>query len=169
MHAHVQPAGFHPHPGPFHPPGGGPSPHVELGPAENAIIAKTASRAHTWGIVAMVVGALATFALVSAFVAMELLIAATPSAVSANVPRLVLGALIPAALVHLAVGVVYMRAGGALQDVVDTQGDDVRHLMTALGRLRLAFQIEVGVTVVSMILGLVVGIASSTTTSLEVR
>ena len=158
MHAHLQPA--YPHPaGPHHP--GAAGPPVELGPAENAVIATTAGRARTWGTVAVVVGALATFGLIGAFAAMELLIAASSSGFPASVPRLVLGALIPAALVHLAVGVLYLRAGGALQEVVDTQGDDVRHLMTALDRLHLTFQIEVGVTILSMVVGFVVGVLSS--------
>lgn len=117
----------------------------------------------------MVVGGLATLGLVGAFAAMEIVLAATSSGFPANAPRLVFGALIPAAVVHLAVGVLYLRAGHALQEVVDTQGDDVRHLMTALDRLRIAFQIEVVVTVLSMIIGLIVGILTSTTTSLEVR
>jgi hypothetical protein len=146
--------------------GGGP---VELGPAENAIVSKTASRARTWGIVAMVVGVLSVLGLVGAIVALSLVAARIPDDAPLDPVRLVFVALLPAALVHLGVGVVYIRAGSSLRAVVDTQGDDLRHLMTALQRLRLAFQVEVGVTLVSFVVGLVAAALSSSAFEVTVR
>jgi hypothetical protein len=144
------------HPAPYFPPAGYyPTPvAVEFSPAENAVIGKTARRARIWGIVATVIGAVSTLGVVALVVGMELVLAEMPRGFASIVPRFALAALIPSALVHLAAGPFYLRAGAALQGVVDTQGDDLRYLMAALARMRLAFQIEVVMTLLSLGLGI---------------
>ncbi len=63
--------------------------------------------------------------------------------------------------VDIAMGIAFWRAFKSLAAVVETQGNDVRHLMDALGSLSSAFMIRLVVVViavgVALALGLIVG------------
>jgi len=56
--------------------------------------------------------------------------------------------------VALAVGISFFQAGKSLQAVVDTEGSDIGHMMTALERLGTAFMIRI--VLVCVAIGLVV-------------
>lgn len=63
------------------------------------------------------------------------------------------------ALISIGIGYMYYSSGQAFSRVVDTQGDDITHLVDAIGRLRSAFRFEVilfGVAFGFIIIALVV-------------
>jgi hypothetical protein len=56
------------------------------------------------------------------------------------------------AIINGAVGLFMLAGGASLDAVVKTQGNDVAHMMTALGKLGNAFQIRVVVLTVGLML-----------------
>ncbi len=54
--------------------------------------------------------------------------------------------------IDLAVGITFLGAANSLKSVVDTQGNDIQHMMTALSKLKTAFKIRVIVVVVALVL-----------------
>jgi len=59
------------------------------------------------------------------------------------------------AVISLFLGINFFRSGKAFKSVVDTQGNDVAHLLQALDRVGTAFQIRLIVTLVGVVLMLV--------------
>jgi hypothetical protein len=53
----------------------------------------------------------------------------------------------------------YITAGKALRDVVNTQGDDITHMMVALERIAAVFKLEGIVSLIAFVIGLVASIA----------
>ncbi len=67
---------------------------------------------------------------------------------------------LPLFLVCAVAGWLYLGAGRALKEVVETQGNDVEHLMRALDRMAKAFRYEVIATVVAVVVFAVLAIVS---------
>ncbi len=82
-------------------------------------------------------GAMQIVALLEVVGAMASVLLAGPASLDGIERRSALGALLPiaAVLVPLLVGFWTYRAGGHLRLIVRTQGDDIRHLMAAVGQL----------------------------------
>lgn len=108
--------------------------NYEFTDAENAIIDKTASRAKTWGIISIVIGALQLLASLGAVVNKTLLGQA------------------PGGIVALVVGVSFLGAGTSLKNVVQTQGNDIPHMMVALQKISSAFFVQIIATIVGVVL-----------------
>jgi hypothetical protein len=114
-------------PGPYMPPPGGPvgpsGYDYEFNDVENAVITKAAFWARLLGIFMIVSGA--------------------ASLLNCNVVSFA---------IDLAVGITFLGAATSLTMVVNTEGNDVQHMMTALGKLRTAFKIRVIVVLVALVL-----------------
>ena len=68
-----------------------------------------------------------------------------------------LGSLIMGA-VYLFVGIYFRGSANAMKEVVETTGNDVQHLMTALDKLGSAFKVMVLLVFIGVVLGLVAGV-----------
>ena len=55
-------------------------------------------------------------------------------------------------VVALIVGIAFVRAGSAFKRVVDTEGDDVLHMMEAMQQLGRAFTIRIALMVIALVL-----------------
>jgi hypothetical protein len=140
-------------------PGGLATGAYEFDSFQNQQIEATASRTRMWGIVSLIggiLGLLGTVVFVIAMVAAN--VVAELGERGAVVAAMVLGFLAPIALVYTVVGKLYIDSGNSLRAVVTTEGNDVQHLMQALDKLANAFRIEVIMSVIAFVLGLVVGI-----------
>lgn len=126
----------------------------EFSPHENQTISKTGKRSTVWGVIALVSGALLLGGLVPLFMMRGELVA---QGLDANWVTVLVVAIAPLAFVNLAIGGMYIGAGKALAKVVDTQGNDIDHMLQGLGKLGNAFMIEVITTIVSVVLGFVLG------------
>lgn len=107
----------------------------EFNDLENSIIGKTAGRARTWGIISIVLGVLNVLLGFLFFVSPGLLV------------NLVSG------IVSIVVGVTFLGAGNSLRSVVDTQGNDLQHMMQAMEKLASAFTVQIVAAIVGFILG----------------
>lgn len=104
--------------------------------AQNQIVGKTATWAKAWGWIGILTGAL--MALGGIFT------------LPVGVANLVFGGF------YIFIGMLFKGAGDALQAVVDTAGNDIAHLMTALEKLGTAFKI----TGILMLIGFVLGVVA---------
>lgn len=138
------PSGFGQQQAPMQPqPYGGPMPQVSYGgygnyefnDMENAVIAKAAGRARMWGIISIVIGALYTLSGFFFFLSPTLL---TNFA---------------SGIKDIIVGIVFLGVAGSLTSVVQTQGNDVQHMMQALDKLSTSLMVQIIVTIVGVILG----------------
>lgn len=112
-------------------------PGYEFTPDENARIAKLAWRVRVWGILALVSGIVG----VLAFAAIWLVVAGR----GWSQAGFLLGSgivMAPVMVVNAIIAVLYLSAGKSLRSVVDTQHDDIPHLLDGLERLGGAFRIE---------------------------
>jgi hypothetical protein len=107
------------------------------------------------------VGGILVGLMIAAGVAATLVFASElPDATSAVIHPLVIVALLgPFAAVNVITGRYYIASGRSLQDVVETSGNDVAHLMTALDTVAGAFRLEVIFIVVAFALGILLQIA----------
>lgn len=130
----------------------------EFSDYENQTIKSTAKFARIWGVISIVSGVLL---LVLAFGIMAL---AAGMVAALGAKGLSTGALMaslgPLGLVNIVCGVFYLQSGGALHNVVDTQGQDVPLLMSAMQTLSRAFMIETIATILAFVVGFGWGIAS---------
>ena len=62
--------------------------------------------------------------------------------------------------VYIVIGAYFRGAGRSLQSVVETEGDDVDHLMSALGNLRSAFRVMVIITAVGFVAGIIAALVA---------
>ena len=119
------------------PAGMGPMPvqygSYEFNDYENAVIDKAASRARTWGIISIVIGALQLMGALGAILS----------------PGLVV--YVPMGIVQIVVGTSFLGAGNALKAVVNTQGNDIPYVMQALEKLGSAFFVQIIVTVIGFV------------------
>lgn len=119
------------------PAGAAPTGKYEFTSSENVTVGRTAKWARIWGWIAIVMGAL--MALLGVL------------ALPAGIVNVIVGG------IYIFVGMYFKGAGDSLQSVVDTAGNDVSHLMTALEKLGSAFKI----TVILMIVGIVLGVLAA--------
>jgi hypothetical protein len=108
--------------------------NYEFTEAENAIIDKTAGRAKTWGIISIVIGGLQLLASLGAV--------ANPSLLGQA----------PGGIVALVVGISFLGAGSSLKSVVQTQGNDIPHMMLALQKIGSAFFVQIIATIIGVVL-----------------
>jgi uncharacterized membrane protein HdeD (DUF308 family) len=109
---------------PMQPPGGGPMGYgYEFNAEENAVISSAALWARILGVALIVTG--------------------LASLINCNVISFIL---------DLIVGIFFITGGSSLAAVVNTQGNDIAHMMQALGKLGTAFKIRVIVTLVALVL-----------------
>jgi hypothetical protein len=108
--------------------------NYEFSEMENQVIEKAGSRARTWGIISIIIGALQLFGTLGAI---------------AN-PGLII--YLPQGIIGIIVGVTFLGAGSSLKTVVDTQGNDIPHMMTALQKMGSAFFIQIIVTLIGVLL-----------------
>ncbi len=99
---------------------------------QNAIIQKTATYAKLWGIISIFIGAIQ-----------------------------ILVAQLPAGIVSIVIGMVFIGVAGSLKPVVVTEGNDIDHMMAAVQKLGNAFLIQVIVTVAAVIVGILVASAAA--------
>jgi hypothetical protein len=118
---------------------GEPSARVyEFGAAENVRIGQAASWTRAAGIVDIV---FAVLGLVGGILSMK------SSGAQA------IGMLVGAAI-YLAVGMSLLSAAGSFSAVVETEGNDMPNMLTALSKLKTAFKIQVILVLVAVVLGL---------------
>lgn len=110
----------------------------EFNDNENQIIGATAGRAKTWGVISIIIGALNTL--------MGFLFFLSPALLA----NLVSG------IISIIVGIVFLGVGGSLNSVVQTQGNDIEHMMRALQKLSSAFMIQIVTTIIGAVLGAIV-------------
>ena len=127
-------------PNPYGAPQGGPgmiSPsygNYEFNDSENQIIDKTASRAKLWGIISIVVGSLNCMSSCGGFAKADMFLN------------------LPTGIVGIIVGVAFLGVGNSLKQVVQTQGNDLMHLMQALQKMSSAFMVQIVCTIVGWVL-----------------
>lgn len=108
--------------------------NYEFNDFENSIIDKTAGRAKLWGIISTVIGALQLLGSCG--------MVASPSMAS----------YLPAGIIALVVGITFMGVGNSLKSVVQTQGNDMMHMMQAMQKLGSAFMIQIIATIIGIVL-----------------
>lgn len=116
----------------------------EFSPAEDAVISDTAK----W------VGIFAWFAIVGGLLMALVGLVTIP----AGLVNVVIGA------VYLVIGIWFRGAAKSLSLVVTTAGNDVAHLMEALGNLKSAFMAMVILVAVGFALGILVAVLAATAT-----
>ena len=127
------PAGAGYHAPPAAPPHGGHGGGYEFNEQENARIGLAATFTKVFGAVSFIAGGIG------------FLLSFVPLIKVGLAPQAFFGVLLAAvgALISIGIGYIYFSSGQAFSRVVDTQGDDIAHLMDALSRLRSAFRFEV--------------------------
>ena len=123
--------------------------HYEFEEFENATLERTGKRARTWGIICILIGILAVGGMALARTVLDEMGIKLPP----NLETGIYAVLIPIVLVELVSGWLYIAAGSALLDVVQTSGNDIELLMTGLHKMSNAFAIEVVMKIVGFIAG----------------
>ena len=108
--------------------------NYEFSDMENQIIDKAAGRARTWGIISIVLGALQLLGTLGAV--------ANPGFI----------VYLPQGIIAIIIGTTFLGAGNSLKAVVETQGNDIPHMMTAVQKLGSAFFIQIVVTIIGVVL-----------------
>lgn len=126
----------------------------EFGPADDAIIRKAGSRARIWGIISLVGGVLT----LGGGVVLIALAAGLPAPFNTIGPGIGAG-LLPLAIANLVGAFFYFQSGQSLEAVVNTQGNDIEHMMQGLNKLAKAFMIEAILTIIAIVAGLGLGVA----------
>jgi len=109
----------------------------EFNDMENAIIAKTAGRAKVWGIISIVIGALYLLSSLFFFLSPGLLANLAPG----------IGGIV--------VGITFVGVGNSLSSIVQTQGNDIEHMMAAMQKLGTAFMTQIIVLIVQVVLAII--------------
>jgi hypothetical protein len=112
--------------------------NYEFNDLENQIIDKTAQRAKLWGIISTVVGALQCLASCGAV--------ANPTMASN----------LPTGIIAVVVGVTFMGVGNSLKMVVQTQGNDLMHMMQALQKMGSAFMVQIICAIIGFVLAVLI-------------
>jgi len=115
---------------------------------ENVVIEKVGGRARTWGVLSIVIGGILMLIGVAALVKLP-----------GDPAKVLGGAVVLLALQPMVTGSFYMAAGNSLREVVQTNGNDVPLMMTAVGKITSAVRIEAIVTIVGFLIGLAIGLA----------
>ena len=134
----------------------------EFNDLENQTIDKLARRSRLWGLFALISGGIGLIGLGAMGLMMEQIARELPNEMENVLPLALIG-LAPLVLVNLIIGGLYMQAGGALKKVVNTQGNDIELALEGIKKLGGAFMIEAIVTVISVVIGFVAGLAIAAT------
>jgi hypothetical protein len=110
----------------------------EFNEMENSIIDKTAGRAKLWGVISTTIGALQCLASCGAV--------ANPT-MATN---------LPSGIIAVVVGITFMGVGSSLKMVVQTQGNDLMHMMQALQKMGSAFMVQIICTIVGFVLAVLI-------------
>ena len=113
----------------------------EFNDMENQIIDKTAGRAKLWGWISAVLGAC------------QLLGGTCGSLASAT-----MAVYVPYGIVMLIVGITFIGVGNSLRSVVQTQGNDIAHMMQAMQKLGSAFFIQSIACIVMLVLAIIISV-----------
>jgi hypothetical protein len=97
----------------------------EFNALENSVISKTASRAKLWGWISAVIGGLQLF-----------------GGACGSIENAGNATFVPIGIMMLILGVTFVGVGNSLENVVRTQGNDIAHMMQALGKLSGAFLVQ---------------------------
>ena len=106
----------------------------EFTASQNAIIQKTATYARLWGIFSVVVGGIQILMGLSNWIEL------------------------PSGIVSIVIGMAFIGAAASLKAVVDTEGNDIDHMMAAVQKLGTAFLVQVIVTVAAVVIVILAGI-----------
>lgn len=112
---------------------------------ENYVIGATAKRAKWWGWISLVVGVFMTLVAFAAFT----------QGAEAGLNALLQG--VPPVIV----GVFFIKTAKALQLVVDTEGDDISHMMMAVKSSGSAFLAQLIVVALAFVIGMIFGVVSA--------
>ena len=112
--------------------------NYEFNETENQIVDKTASRAKLWGVISIVVGSLNCVSSCGGFAKADLFLN------------------LPSGIVGIIVGVAFLGVGNSLKQVVQTQGNDLMHMMQALQKMSSAFMVQIVCTIAGWVLGALV-------------
>lgn len=112
----------------------------EFSTVENETIGKAATWIGFWSWVAIIVG----------------LVSGIGSVVSFDPGGIIMG------VVYVVVGFYYRSAAASMRSVVETTGDDVAHLMTALDKLASAFKVMGVLVIIGVAAGLLAAILGGT-------
>jgi hypothetical protein len=110
----------------------------EFNELENSIIDKTAARAKLWGIISTTIGALQCLASCGA------------------VANAGMASYLPTGIIAIVVGVTFLGVGNSLKMVVQTQGNDLMHMMQALQKMGSAFMIQIVCAVIGFVLAVLI-------------
>jgi hypothetical protein len=108
--------------------------NYEFNDFENSIIDKSAGRAKLWGIISTVIGVLQ-------------LLGSCGMVANASYATY-----LPSGIIALVVGITFIGVGNSLKSVVQTQGNDMMHMMQALQKLGSAFMIQIIATIIGIVL-----------------
>lgn len=108
--------------------------NYEFNDFENSIIDKAAGRAKLWGIISTVIGGLQVLG---------------SCGMVANASY---ATWLPQGIIALVVGITFIGVGNSLKSVVQTQGNDLMHMMQALQKLGSAFMIQIIATIIGIVL-----------------
>lgn len=129
---------------PYGAPGGAPGMmsgsygNYEFNDMENQIIDKTAGRAKLWGIISTTIGALQVLASCGA------------------VANAGMASYLPSGIIAIVIGVTFMGVGNSLKMVVQTQGNDLMHMMQALQKMGSAFMVQIVCAIVGFVLAVLI-------------
>jgi hypothetical protein len=112
--------------------------NYEFNELENQIIDKTAGRAKLWGIISTSLGALQILGSCGA------------------VANAGMATYLPMGIIAVVIGVTFMGVGSSLKMVVQTQGNDMMHMMQALQKMSSAFMIQIVCAVLGFVLAMLV-------------
>lgn len=126
---------------------------LEFSAVDDVALERVGKRTRQWGLTALIGGALMLVITIVAMILPSALDA--PEQVATMVIGIALVSVLPLSLVNLGVGVFYMRAAESISAIATTRGHDLPHLMTALEKLRIAFQIEVVMGALAVVGGFV--------------
>lgn len=120
----------------------------EFGPYENAIIEKLAGRIRWWGGLSLAFGSLILLGVLITGISAGAAVMSMQGAVGLLVIGGTIAICVPIVLRFFVTGRLYLRSGTAFREVVQTQGNDVAHVLSALEKMGRAFRIEFWITIV---------------------
>ena len=112
--------------------------NYEFNDMENQIIDKTASRAKLWGIISTTIGALQVLGSCGA------------------VANASMASYLPSGIIAIVIGVTFMGVGSSLKMVVQTQGNDLMHMMQALQKMGSAFMVQIVCAIIGFVLAVLI-------------
>jgi hypothetical protein len=121
----------------------------EFSHAENVVIDRLAGRLRWWGGLSLAFGVFALLGVVGGGLAMGAMLAQMEAAAGLAVFGGALVIAVPIVVIYVVTGMLYMGSGKAFRDVVNTQGNDIEYVMTAIGKMGKALRIEFWVSIIA--------------------